>query len=774
MATALCRGWQGRVFRTATFSSFTRWTRTKTPHQLNVQSVSYFKKVDRHVGDLRDLKKPLTYSSAINDIEKGQPEPDHKQNKTSTLRPKIKKLALPLHTGVKPSERLAKTYKKTKTENVYDDVESYSSMADPRVFQQSRPEYKSLCYNSEHTMDVSMEEGETILQKVSRNDNNLDPSELSDFWEKLSHLPENLIGGLKSNRHFEKLCSSSLEALPLYTHGDLIRILDAFVRLKIPANHPILRAYEKELSHRVWYLSTNDLLLVADMWRCLSFSVPKFLDIMYSYMNLRCRDLNLAQAIQLIYIIGEGRRSPEELMEKLEAVVLRYLQTINLEEIGTVCLGFFKTGHGLSEYLMRKFGDMIVENMADISNYSLVNVLKMFRFTRVDHIDFFKQVGQVSRQRIPDMGIQGIMHVTLSFASMHILDEDLMNTVASVIPDRVSYCRSKDIAKLLWSFGILTYNPPNADVFFSTLINEISKNLQEFQSFPEHFLTCLMALAFCQRFPLDLLEVVLSEDFIIQSTKISLFELKKDLFTIADSVEIECPDYTGGTISPQLRQEVTEMLVNFSNQDKYVKEEALKAASMLEVLLGGSEFVKHHMILPHTRSKDLEVHFDIHNKPVPINTNIVNVERSQKKKPIGLRVTDDLMSQLLNKNLNQTPDDLYDGPRIGSTIHKSKSTAEITEDLLSQLTIGKGLNKKTASSPEVIKLAIQVTNRNHYCYGRKRLLGLHDMKRRQLQKLGYVVVELPYWEWYPLSKCSQSEKLSYLHYKVFGSLERVR
>lgn len=750
MATALCRGLRGSVFRT-----FPRWTSAKTPDQLgriNIQPYTYFKSVDGNAGDLQDLTKPSVYSSTIHDLEKDYKWQNPKPNKNA----RIKKLAL---SREKPSEKLAKAYRKSRTEDLYDDVESYNTMADPRGFQQSRPEYRSLCYNSERTMDISLEEGETLLQN-----GDLTPAEISDLLERLSHLHEDHIAGLKSHKHFEQLCSRSIETLLLYTHGDLIRILGAFVRLKIPPKHPILKAYEKEFSRRVWHLSTDELLLVADMWRCLSFSVPKFLDIMYSYMHLRCMDLNLAQAIQLIYIIGEGRRAPDDLMEKLEAVVLRYLQNINLEEIGTVCLGFFKVGHGLSEYLMRKFGDRIVEDMDNISNYSLVNVLKMFRFTRVDHIDLFKQVGQVAHKRIPNMGIQGIMHVTLSFASMHILDEDLLNTVASVIPDRVSYCRSKDIAKLLWSFGILTYNPPNADVFFSALINEIYKNLKEFRTFPEHFLTCLMALAFCQRFPRDLIEVALSKEFLIQSSKISMFELKKDLFTIAGSVEIECPEYPGETISPELRQEVTEMLINFSKQDIYVKEEALEAASMLEILLGGAEFVKHHMILPHTRSKDLEVHFDINRRPILINENLVKVDQSKKnKKPIGVQVTDDLMSQLLNKSLTPTPE----GPKTGS-----RETAEITEDLMSQLTVGRKPDKRP--SAEAIKLAIQVTNRNHYCYGRKRLLGLHDMKRRQLRKLGYVVVELPYWEWYPLTKCSQSEKLSYLHYKVFGSLDCAR
>ncbi|CAN2388370.1 mitochondrial RNA processing [Pristimantis euphronides] len=773
MATALCRGFQRGIFHAATFSSFTRWTSANTPRKLkriNIQPASHFKKWIHDAGDLEDANEPSIYSTTNDDIEEGRPEREYKQryskqNKYATVRPRIKKLVLPQRRLDDPSEKFAKIYRKT---NIYDDVECYSSMEDPRGFQQSRPEYKSLCYNSEHTMDVSMEESETLLQKVACNDN-LAPAEISNFLEKLSHLPEDHIDDLKSNEQFEKLCSMSIEPLELYTHVELIRILAAFVRLKMSVKHPVLKAYEKEFRCRVWYLSTNELLLVADMWRCLSFCVPKFLDIMYSYMQLRCMDLNLAQAIQLIYVVGEGRRAPEELMEKLEAVVLRYLQTINLEEISTVCLGFFKTGHGLSEHLMRKFGDMIGDNIDDTSNFCLVNILKMFRFTRVDHMDFFRRVGQVAHKRIPDMGIQGIMHVTLSFASMHILDERLMNTVASVIPGRASYCRSKDIAKLLWSFGVLTYNPPNADVFYSALIKEISKNLQQFQDFPEHFLTCLMALAFCQRFPLDLIKVALSEEFIMKSKKISMFELKKDLFTIAGSIEIECPEYTKETISPEFRKEVTEMLVDLSKQDIYRKEEALEAASMLEILLGGPKFVKHHMILPHTRSNDLEVHFDINNKPIPQIADVVVKVKQSKKEPISVQVTDDLMAKLLNKNFSQPPEDTQDRPKSSSTL---KSTAKITEELLSQLTTTMKCNENPAT--EMIKLAIQVTNRNHYCYGQKRLLGLHEMKRRQLQKLGYVVVELPYWEWYPLTKCSRSEKLSYLHHKVFGALERPR
>ncbi|XP_075046517.1 FAST kinase domain-containing protein 5, mitochondrial [Mixophyes fleayi] len=784
MATAIYRRLQVGVCRAAAITSFARWTSTKLP---DGQSTAFqsaktsadFKKANSNAVDLqesKDLHNPSAYSTEIVDNGKGIAEYGYRRhrsaedNKSDTTRsqiwPKSKKIIL---ASTKTSERrLVESFRKSRTENPYP-MESFDSMADPRCFQQCRPEYKLLCYNAEHPIDTSMWECEDILQKVTP-DGHLAASDISDFFEKLSYAPKMQIGVLKANKKFRILCSRSTANLPLYTNAEIIRLLDAFVRLKIPANHSMLKGYEVEFSRRVWDLSTDELLHVADTWRCISCSVPKFLGNMYNYMRLHCTDLNLAQVIQLIYIIGEGRRAPEELMERLESMVLRYLNTINVEEIGAVCLGYFKTGNGLSEYLMRKFGDIIIENIEEIGNFSLVNVLKMFRFTRVDHLDFFKQVGQVFPKRIPVMGTQGMMHVVLCFASMHILNEDLMDAVALALPDRVSYCRSKDIAKFLWSFGVLTYEPPNADVFYSALINEISKNLREFQLFPEHFLTCLMALAFCERFPLDLIKLVLSKKFIAQSTKISLFELKKDLFTISGSVQIECPEYKGVTVLPELREEVTEMLVNLSNKDIYVKPEFLKAASMLEFMLGGPEYVKNHMILPHTRSKDLEVHLDIYNKPIAINVDVAKDDKHQLKS-IRVQVTDDFLSQLLNKNSKPALENSYDGSVDVADTPKKSNGIKITNDLLSKMNMGMKLDQKAACRDDTIRMAIQVTNRNHYCYGTERLLGLHNMKRRQLRKLGYVVVELPYWEWFPLTKRTQSEQLAYLHCKVFGSVE---
>ena len=86
------------------------------------------------------------------------------------------------------------------------------------------------------------------------------------------------------------------------------------------------------------------------------------------------------------------------------------------------------------------------------------------------------------------------MHLTLACSALRFLDERVMNAVAASLPPRVAYCRSKDVAKILWSFGTLNYKPPNAEEFYSSLINEINIKMLEFNRYPEHLLTCLLGL----------------------------------------------------------------------------------------------------------------------------------------------------------------------------------------------------------------------------------------------------------------------------------------
>lgn len=657
-----------------------------------------------------------------------------------------------------------------------EDVEVFDSFEDPRVFLQLRPEYQFHSYNrSEPYQPLSVSEGELILHKVTVYQDNLQPQTIADYLRKLSCMPAEQHPVLLSSTRFALLCQLSVKNIQLFDAPDLISILKAFVSLGIPHSHSMLDVYETRFCHKVWEMSLDQLLLVADLWRYLGRRVPRFFKIFFSYLNLHWKDLSLSQLIHLIYIIGESRQVPQDLMQKLESLILKYIDLINLEEAGTICLGFFKSSSNLSEFVMRKIGDLVCADMQHLSSYALVNILKMFRFTHVDHVNFMKQFGQIAPQRIPSLGVQGVMHLTLACSALRILDEGVMNAVAASLPPRVAYCRSKDIAKILWSFGTLNYKPPNAEEFYSSLINEVHRKMPEFNRYPEHLLTCLLGLAFSEYFPIELINFALSPGFVRLAQERSKFELTKELYTLDGTIGVECPDYRGSRLSSHLQQEGLEILWNLARKDMNSKPEFLEALFLLETMLGGPQYIKHHMILPHTRSSDLEVQLDVNMKPLPFNREATPSEDIAKLrlKHVGVSLTDDLINQLLKgKSGGRFQGETESGTGQQPMELEKKAAVPLecspynVADRLGAMEMA-GLCLPTCTQAPQVKLAIQLTNKNQYCYGSRNLLGLHNMKRRQLNRLGYRVVELSHWEWLPLLKRTRLEKLAFLHEKLF-------
>ncbi|KAK2109697.1 FAST kinase domain-containing protein 5, mitochondrial [Saguinus oedipus] len=664
------------------------------------------------------------------------------------------------------------------TRVVAEDVEVFDSFEDTRVFLELRPEYRLHSYNASETcQSLSVSEGELILHKVTVHQDHLQAQVIADYLCKLSSLPPEQHSVLLGSTRFALLCQLSVKKIELFDTQDLINILKAFVILGIPHSHSMLDVYETKCCHQVWEMSMDQLLLVADLWRYLGHRVPRFFKIFFSYLNLHWKDISLSQLVHLIYVIGENRQVSQDVMQKLESLILKYIDLLHLEEVGTICLGFFKSSTSLSEFVMRKFGDLACADMQHLSSHALVNILKMFRFTHVDHINFMKQFGEIAPQRIPSLGVQGVMHLTLACSALRFLDEGILNAVAASLPPRVVHCRSKDVAKILWSFGTLNYKPPNAEEFYSSLINEIQRKMPEFSQFPEHLLTCLLGLAFSEYFPIEFIDYALSPGFVRLAQERTKFDLLKELYTLDGAVGIECPDYRGNRLSAHLQQEGSELLWILARKDMNSKPEFLETLSLLDTVLGGPQYIKHHMILPHTRSSDIEVQLDVNLKPLPFNREATPAENVAKLrlKHVAVRLTDDLMNQLLKGKARGHFQGKTESEPGQQPVELEDKAAVPLGDSLCNVADKPGAMEIAGLCPPAcmqtprVKLAIQFTNRNQYCYGSRNLLGLHSMKRRQLVRLGYRVVELSHWEWFPILKRTRLEKLAFLHEKLFTS-----
>lgn len=664
---------------------------------------------------------------------------------------------------------------------------------DTRAFLKCRPEYASMALDRSHRpSQIEWKEGMSVLQKVAVLKGSMKPCDVSEFLEELSHLHPHKMSFVRNDQRFTMLLRYAVDHLRLFTHLQLLEVLQAFVWLDMPPSHTVLGLFEEELSSRADQMSLHQLLLAADLWRCVRRQVPQFLQRLYQSVHRNIKQMGVAELVLLLYIMGEGRKCPKDLIHPVEQLLMQNLHRLYPEEVGAVSLGLFKSQTLLSEAAVTHVVDVAHAFVEEMSDFAIVNVLKLLRFSYLYHRAWLEAMAREVPRRAHRMGIQGLMHVALTCSALHCKDDKILIAIAENVPSLVPHCRSKDSCKLLWAFGSLGFLPAQCPSFYSSLTESLRQRKAEFQQYPEHLLTGLLGLAFVSQFPEDLIELALSPGFVKLALKSTQLELKKDLFTLDRAMALEVPQWTGPQLSSQLREEVEEMLWMFAESDVCQKVEVLEAESILQDMLGGERFVCKRMILPHTRSIDLEVHLNSSGQPIPVipeseKTSVIPGNKLSKlsshkgwdEMEIGVSVTDELLAQLTNSSHAAGP--LADSGAVQPTpLHRVlpdegcdllDTGLVLTSDLTKALTSPKMIRSAPQNPGGIVKLAIQVSSRNHYCYHSNQLLGLHAMKRRQLKLAGYRVVELSYREWSPLLRKSRTEKMAYLHCKVYNSLD---
>ncbi|XP_061735039.1 FAST kinase domain-containing protein 5, mitochondrial [Nerophis ophidion] len=659
---------------------------------------------------------------------------------------------------------------------------------DTRAFIKCRPEYSTITLDlTQRPPPINWEHVVHILQRVSDVEGSMKPSDVSRFIVDLSHVHTDNVSLVKSEQGFLTLLRYMVENLQLFSLTELFDVLRSFVWLEMPHGHTVLQLFEDELIRRADEMRFDQLLLAADLWRCIGRKVPQFLKHLYGLVHLDLGQVEVPELVQLLYIIGEGRYCPKVLVQPIEQLLMRQLHHLQPEEVGTLCLALFKSQTSLSEAASIRLFDKAHSHVEDMSDFAIVNVLKYLRFAYFLHRAWMEAMTYEVPRRAGRMGVSGLMHVALTCSSLHYRNDRILAAVAEEIPSLVPHCRSKDSCKLLWSFGSLGLLPVQSPNLYPSLTGALRIRKAEFQRYPEHLLTGLLGLAFVSLFPEDLIALALSPDFVNIALKSTKLDLRKDLFSLDGVVALELPHWTGPRLSREFRQEVAEKLWNDVLPEISQKPEVKCAETTLQELLGGEEFVCKRMILPHMRSIDFEVHLDPSGKPIPVSTEYQTATISPQnyssksasnhswERINSVGVTDELIALLANSRNAPIPTIPPSEVTTLSIVEPDESEKLFNTGLNPTATITEMLTKpniqKSSLQDSVVKLAIQVPSRNNYCYNSKQLLGLHAMKMRQLKLAGYRVVELCYHEWSPLLRKSMSKKMEYLHFKVFNTLD---
>uniref|UniRef100_A0A3Q3B117 FAST kinase domains 5 n=1 Tax=Kryptolebias marmoratus TaxID=37003 RepID=A0A3Q3B117_KRYMA len=663
--------------------------------------------------------------------------------------------------------------------NTYPETSDYK--VNRRAFLKCRPNYGSMALDlTQRPHSLEWVEVLPVLQKVSILKDRLKLADVLRFLPELSRLHRDQLLMLKKDQRFLMLFRFCKEHIHLFSALELLEVMQSFVWLKIPHYHSVLDACESELSRQACQMSLHQLLFAADMLHCIGRQPSPFLLHVCRSVQLLLGEMGVPELVQLWYLMGEGRHCPNTLVQPLEHLLIRHLHQLHPEEIGTVCLGLFKTQTSISESTVIHLVDSALTYVTELSDFAIVNVNKYMRFSYLFHKRWLEAMAQEVPRRVNKMAVQGLMHVTLTCSALHYQNSSILNSIAERVPSLVSHCRSKDAGKLLWSFGTLGYLPTQNPAFYSSLTEALRQRKSEFQHFPEHLLTGLLGLAFVSQFPEDLIALALSPKYVELAMRKAHVELRRDLFTLDETVALELPQYTGPRLDSEIKEEVAEMLWNFVQLDVCQRPDVQEAESVLKDLLGGEQYVCKRMILPHTRTIDLEVHLDPKGQPIPVNPPPAAPSNQEwVNLNTGVTITDQLFTQLTNAKSPPNSPASSAGLNPGSSSSSVLMPDERGRLFESALDVTPDITKARLGTTQSVlkdlkrpvKVAVQVPGRNQFCVQSQQLLGLHAMKRRHLKLAGYQVVELSPDEWSVMYRKRHSMKLGYLHCKIYECLK---
>ena len=316
---------------------------------------------------------------------------------------------------------------------------------------------------------------------------------------------------LVEDERFDKLTEHLGDICPHLQTDTFVKVLTLFARTQIRTSNPVLVIFETECEKRYVEWNINTMLLVCDAWRLIGLPVRLFNSRIFDQIERRWQQLTKHQAIQLVYLIGENRHAKTSLLNSLQDLVLKNIATLSLMELGAVCQGFFKSRTNLKPALISALSGRVQSEPLDrIHSFYLVGIMKVFRQAYFGHKDLFNHIGNSVSLRLGTFPIKSVMHVILTYATLHIHHKQLLEAGARELMLRSQECRCKDLSKLLWSFATLNHQPEDSERFFRTLTSRMVQLLDEFEHFPVFLVSGLLSLAYFNRYNVELLNVVFS------------------------------------------------------------------------------------------------------------------------------------------------------------------------------------------------------------------------------------------------------------------------
>ncbi|CAB3224935.1 unnamed protein product [Arctia plantaginis] len=387
-------------------------------------------------------------------------------------------------------------------------------------------------------------------------------------------------------------------------------------------------ALDDECYNRCKDWSHDELLLYTALFYMLN--VIKYSDYSLKSLNKlasKAKQLTPGQLVQTLFLVGIIRKAPFD-MHNLEIRLNEHFSKFTVEDLAIMSMGFFKSKTPIRDRdLVLKIIDSVIDNAKTIHEVSLAALLKLIRYSnKINTDNRIQRLLDILQHEVSRLSVMCNVHIAILGTSTMNLHTGCLSKIAVNVIDLMSQTRMKDLERLVLSYGTFNFIPQTTDCFFTKVIEELRRpeRESEINNHGKSFACCVAYLGLLNFYPVDLINRVLSEEFLEKIYGKHCYNYGREILTLHFIAEIYCNNTVKNRLSNKSVQILAKKYTDYVPTEEYKKQYNVTERMLLDVMRtlrecrGGSQYVIGDHILPYHQRGDVIVCDDINDAPVDI------------------------------------------------------------------------------------------------------------------------------------------------------------
>lgn len=465
--------------------------------------------------------------------------------------------------------------------------------------------------NGKHSQSLTKDHFSNIME---RNWSKESPHDIFKMFSSLSeYCGQNNI--CISGEQFDSYIDALTDSIQFATDEELKSIFYALAKwpetesIRIRNYIEVWASLDDECLKRINNWSYDEMLAFISLFYMLNVTrVSDFTRKCLLKLTAKAKKLTKSQVVQTLFFIGVVRKSPPDI-HNLEVYVEDNFLQFTVDELAIIAMGLFKSKTPIrSTTLLSRIIDNIINNSSQIHEVSLASLLKIIRYSmkKSEFSKIYELLDSLHHQ-ISRLSIMCNVQMALVGTSTLTLHEECLTKIANTTLKSISTTRLKDLERLVLTYGTLNFLPKTEICFFSKILEELRKpeRADEIKEHGRSFSCCVAYLSLLDIHLFDLMNKILSPDFLLYTYGKHCYQYGREILTIHNKAKI----FANGEVVNFLKDNQVVILskkyTDYVPDENYKKQYNVSERMFLDVIKfvreirGGKQFATGHHILSH-------------------------------------------------------------------------------------------------------------------------------------------------------------------------------